>query len=178
MDSFLSFLKWKWPKKGPKMPYFMLFWPILGLYEPLKSLLHYQRSTLNGSYSPKILHKIVLTENGFIYLFWSENGRKVPKMSYFMLFWPILGQYHPLKSSLHYQRSTWKGSYSLEILHKILLPENVFISIFSEVKMTKNCQNVIFHAILTNFGTIWPTQKPLTLPKKYFKGLTFSQNTP
>ena len=32
-------------------------------------------------------------------------------------------------------------------------------------------KNVIFHAILTNFWTIWPTQRPLTVPRKnFFKG--------
>ena len=36
-------------------------------------------------------------------------------------FWPILGPYDPLKIPLHYQRSPLQGSYSLKILHKILL---------------------------------------------------------
>ena len=61
--------------------------------------------------------------------FWSENYQKVPEMSYFMQFLPILGPYEPLKGPLHYQQSTLKGSYSLESLHKLLLPENGFISI-------------------------------------------------
>ena len=39
---------------------------ILGPYDPLKSPLHYQQSMLNGSYSPKSLYKLVLSENGFI----------------------------------------------------------------------------------------------------------------
>ena len=85
---------------------------------------------------------------------WGENVGKVPKMSYFMQFWPILGPYDPLKSPLHYQRSTLHGSYSLKILQKTVLPENGFISIFFEVKMIEKCQNVIFHAILANFGII------------------------
>ena len=74
------------------------------------------------------------------YLFRSENVRKVSKMSYFMQFKPILGPYYPLKSPLHYQQSTLQGSYSPKILHKIVLPENGFISIFSEVKMFEKCQ--------------------------------------
>ena len=56
-------------------------------------------------------------------------------MSYFMQFWPILGPYDPLKSPLHYQRSTLKGSYSPKSLHKLVLPENGSISIFFEVKV-------------------------------------------
>ena len=62
MDSFLSFLKWKWPKSA-KMSYFMQFWPILGPYDPLKGPFHYQESTFEGSYSTKSLHKLVLQEN-------------------------------------------------------------------------------------------------------------------
>ena len=98
-------------------------------------------------------------------------------MSYFMQFWPILGPYGPLTDPLHYHRSMLKGSYSPKIIHKIVLPENGFISIFFEVKMTEKCKNVIFHAILTNFETIWPIQKPRTLPTKYVKGLIFSQKS-
>ena len=59
---------WKWPKSA-KMSYFMQFWPILRPYDPLKSPVHYQRSTLKGSYFPKSLHKLVLPENGFISIF-------------------------------------------------------------------------------------------------------------
>ena len=112
------------------------------------------------------------------YLVWSENVRKVSKMTYFMQFWPILGPYDPLKSPLHYQQSTLHGSYSPVLLYKIVLPENGFISIFLKQKCSKSAQNVIFYAILTNFGTIWPTQKPLIRPTKYFKQLIFSHNTP
>ena len=46
------------------MSYFMQFLPILGPYDPLKSPVHYQESTLNGSYFPKSPHKLVLPENG------------------------------------------------------------------------------------------------------------------
>ena len=99
-------------------------------------------------------------------------------MSYFMQFWPILGPYGPLKRPWHYQRSTLNDSYSPKILQKIVLPENRFISSFFEVKMIKSAQNVIFHANLTNFGTIWPTQRPLTIPTKYVNRFIFSQNTP
>ena len=56
-------------------------------------------------------------------------------MSYFMQFWPILRPYDPLKSPVHYQRSTLKGSYFPKSLHKLVLPENGSISIFFEVKV-------------------------------------------
>ena len=143
------------------MSYFMQFWPILGPYDPLKSPLHYQRSTLKGSYSPKILHKIVLPENGFISIFlkrkWSKSAQNV-------IFHAILtnfGPYDPLKGPLRYQECTFKGSYSPKSLHKLVLPENKFIPTFLKWKCSKSSQNVIFHAILTSFGTIWSTQKPV-----------------
>ena len=75
-------------------------------------------------------------------------------MSYFMQFWPILGPYDLLKRPLHYQQSMLKGSISPKSLHRLVLPENGYISICFEVKMFKNAQNVIFHAILANIGTI------------------------
>ena len=56
-------------------------------------------------------------------------------MSYFMQFWPILGPYDPLRGPLQYHQSTFKGSYSPKSLHKLVLLENGFISIFFEVKM-------------------------------------------
>ena len=45
-------------------------------------------------------------------------------------------------------------------------------------KIYPKVENVIFHAILANFWTIRPTHRPLTLPKKYVKGLIFSQIPP
>ena len=52
-----------------------------------------------------------------------------------MLFWPILGPYYPLKGPLQYQQSTFKGLYSPNSLHNLILPENGFISIFIEAEM-------------------------------------------
>ena len=52
----------------PKVVYQVIL-AIMGPYDPLKSPLHYQQSTLQDSYSPKILHKIVLQEIGFISTF-------------------------------------------------------------------------------------------------------------
>ena len=63
---------WKWPKSAT-MSYFMQFWPILRPYDPLKSPVHYQGSTLKGSYFPKSLHKLVLPENGSISIFFEEK---------------------------------------------------------------------------------------------------------
>ena len=48
------------------------------------------------------------------------------------------GQFEPydaLKGPLQGQQSTFKGSYSPKSLHKLVLPENGFISIFFEMKM-------------------------------------------
>jgi len=47
----------------------MQFWPILEPYNPLRGPLHYQQSTLKGSYFPKSLHKLVLPENRSISIF-------------------------------------------------------------------------------------------------------------
>ena len=133
------------------MSYFIQFWPILGPYDPLKSTLHHQQSMLNGSYSPKILYKLVLLENGFISNFLK---RKYSKSAQNVIFHAILGPYDPLKSPLHYQQSTLNGSCSPKSLHELVLPENGFISIFLKQKCSKSAQTVIFHAILTNFETI------------------------
>ena len=60
----------------------------------------------------------------------------------FMQFWPILGPYDPLKGPLHYQESTFKGSYSLKSLHKLVLQENVSNSVFFELKVHLQCLKV------------------------------------
>ena len=117
------------------MSYFMQFWPILGPYEPVKSPLYYQQITLNGSCSRKILHKIVLPENGFISIFLKWKWPKSAENDIFHAILTILGPYDPLKSPWYYQQSTFKGSYSPKSLHKLVLPENGFISIFFELKM-------------------------------------------
>ena len=69
-----------------------------------------------------------------------------------MHFWPILGPYDPLKGPLQYQESTFKGSYSPKSLHKLVLPENGFISIFFEAKMFEKCPKC---HISCNFDQFW-----------------------
>ena len=69
-----------------------------------------------------------------------------------MQFWPILGPYDPLKSPLHHQESSLNGSYSPKSLHKLVLPENGFISIFFEAKMFEKCPKC---HISFNFGQFW-----------------------
>ena len=64
------------------------------------------------------LHKLVLPENGSIFFFFLSKRA-------------VIG----LKSSVHYQQSTLKGSYFPKSLHKLVLPENGSISIFFEVKV-------------------------------------------
>ena len=99
-------------------------------------------------------------------------------MSYVMQFWPILEQYDPIKSPFYYQQSTLNGSYSPKILHKIVLPENGFISIIFEVKMAGKCQKCHISCYFDQFWDNMTHLKLLNLPKKYFKGLIFSRNTP
>ena len=152
------------------MSYFMQFWTILGPYDPFKCPWYYQQSTLNGSYYPKILHKIVLPENRVISIFFDVKMTEKCLNVIFHAIWPILGPYGPLKGPLHYQWCSLMGSYSFKILQKILLPENGFISIFLEWKFSKSAQNVILHAILAHFGTIWPTQKPLYYQQSTLQG--------
>ena len=124
MDSFLTFLKRKY-LKSTQMSHFVQFWPILGPYDPLKSPLHHQQSTLNGSYSPKSLHKLVLPENGFISIFFeAKMFKKCPKCHISCNFGQFWDHNDPLKSPLHYQQSLLNGSYSLKSLHKLALPEN------------------------------------------------------
>ena len=130
----------------------MQFWPILGLYDPVKGPFHYLRSTLKGSYSPKSLHKFILPENLSTSNFREVEIKEIcPKVVYQVIL-AIMGPYDPLKSPLHYQQSTLQDSYSPKILHKIALPENGFISIFFGVKMFEKCQKC---HISCHFGQFW-----------------------
>ena len=71
--------------------------------------------------------------------------------SYISSFWPISWSSGPLKRPLHYQQSTFNGSYFLKSLHKLVLPETVFISYFWGMEMYKMCLKVVYLAILVNF---------------------------
>ena len=86
-----------------------------------------------------------------------------------MQFWPILGPYDLFKGLLRYQESTFRGSYSPKSLHKLVLPENGFISILFEAKMFENAQKVIYHAILANLGPYDPLKGPLHYQQSTFK---------
>ena len=99
---------------------------------------------------------------------------KCSKCAQNVIFHAILANFGTIRSTqrpLTLQiKSTFTGSYYPKSLHKLLLPENGFNSIFFDAKMFKKCPNVIFHAFLANFGNIWPTQKPLILTKSTFCG--------
>ena len=75
----------------------------------------------------------------------------------------LLGEYEPFNALYCYCKGLLSLSYGPKIGQNYMKYD--FWALF------KHFPNVIFHAILTNFWTIWPTQKPLTLPKKYVKGL-------
>ena len=139
-------------RKVPKMSKFMQFWPILGLYDPVKGPFHYQRSMLKGSYSPKSLHKFILPENLSTSKFREVEIKEIcPKVVYQVIL-SIMGPYDLLKSPLHYQESNFTCSYSPKSLSKLVLLENGFISTLFEAKMFKKCPKC---HILCSFGQYW-----------------------
>ena len=144
------------------MSYFMQFWSILGLYDPLKGPLHYQRTTLKVSHSPESLHKIVLPEYGLISIFFevkmTEKCQNVIKNAILDNFGTI---YDPFKGPFHYQRSTLKSSFSPKSLHKFILPENLSTSNFREVEIKEICPKVVYQVILAIMGPYDPLKSPL-----------------
>ena len=78
-----------------------------------------------------------------------------PKVVYLVIL-IIFRPSDPLKSPIYQHRSTPRSSYSPKSLQKIVLPENGFISIYFEVKVSEKCRKVIFHVILAQIGTISP----------------------
>ena len=133
----------------------MQFWPISGPYDPLKSTLHHQQSMLNGSYSPKRLYKLVLPENGFTSIFFElKMFKKCPKC------------HISCNSAQFLEHITHsKASYSTKrvLLRAHILPKLSINQYYQEMysflsflyqKCSKSAQNVILHAILTNFWTI------------------------
>ena len=120
MDLFLSFLKRKCSKSSQNVIFhailanFGTIWPTqkhLALPTKYVKWLILSQKSLWISTTRKWIH---------FYLFWSEKVRNVPKMTYFMQFWPILGPYDPLIGPLHYQRSILNGSYFTKILHTLI----------------------------------------------------------
>ena len=110
--------------------------------DPLKSPIYQQRSTPKCPYSPKSLHKFVLPENVFKTKFFEVKVHwKCPKPVYLV----ILSNFEPsdpLKSPIYQQKSTPKGPYSPKSLHKFVLPENVFKTIFFNVETLLKCPKV------------------------------------
>ena len=147
--------------------------PKIGQYDPLKGPLHYQQSTLKVTYSPKILHKIVLPENWFISSFFEVKMiKKCPNVIYHAIL-TNFGTIWPIQRSLPYQQCMLNGSCSHKILHKIVLPANQkmysFLS-FLKWKCSKSAENVMFHAFLANLGPYDPFRGPLQYQKGIFKG--------
>ena len=78
MDSLSYFLRWKLSKSAQNV-IFHVIWPILGPYDPLKGFLHYQESTVKGSYSLNSLHKLVYKKMYPILFFLTESVLTVSK---------------------------------------------------------------------------------------------------
>ena len=91
----------------------------------------------------------------------------MPIVVYLAIFWPIFWPPNPLKSPLYYQWSTFKGSYSIKSLHKLVLPEDVFNSYLNGRKSTK-CVREIY---IWQFWPIIECPDPLRSPL-YYQGRT------
>ena len=72
--------------------------------------------------------------------------------------------HNPLKSPLYQQQSTCKGSYSPKSLHKLVLPETVFISYFYEVEMYLMYPEVVYLVFLVILS---PPPNPFKVPLYY-----------
>ena len=94
---------------------------------------------LHGSHSLKSLHKLDELNISISSFREVEKNKMCHKVVYQVIL-TNFGPFDPLKSPLHYQRSTLKGSYFPIRLHKLLLSENGSISIVFEVKLTEKCQ--------------------------------------
>ena len=68
---------------------------------------------------------------------------------------------------LLYQRSACKGSESTNSLHKLILPENVFISNFGGMKMYEKCKKVMILVNFDQFSELLRTPSPPIISKKY-----------
>ena len=163
-DSFLSFLKRKCSKSAQNV-IFHGFWPILGPYDPLKIPLHYQQSMINGSYTLKSLHKLVLPETVLISQFYEVESYKLYPKFVFLVIFDHFHFHNPLKSPLYQQQSTCKGSYSPKSLHKLVIPETVFISYFYEVEMYLMYPEVVYLVFLVILSP--PPPNPFKVPLYY-----------
>ena len=84
-------------------------------------------------------------------------------------FWPIFGPPIPQNSRLYYQRSTFRGSYSVKCFHKLVLQENVSNPVFFELKVHLQCLKVgVRGQNLQNSTLKWPINL-----KKCFKHHNF-----
>ena len=134
-------------QNGPKSLYLANFQPP----NLLKSPLYYQWSTSNSSYSPKILHKLVLPENIIIsYFCGMENHKMYPKVVYLVILTYFRTPTH--KIAPYTTTEVHLGAHiSPKSLHKFVLPENISISHFCGKE--KMCPKVGYLVILTHFRT-------------------------
>ena len=137
-------------KKFPKV----ILHVILGQYNPLKSPLHYQQSMLKRLYSPKILNKIALPENGLISIFFEVGMfKKSPKCHISCNFGQLWEHTTHLRAS-YYQEAFLRA----HLLPKVFLNQyyqklDCFLSCLKQ-KVRKMPKMSYFYAILASFGTI------------------------
>ena len=88
----------------------------------------------------------------------------------YMVILSYFGHSDSLKSSINYESSTFRGSYSPKSLHKIVLPENVFKAIFCEVEMLLKCPKVVYMVNLSYFGHSDSLKSPTYYESSTFRG--------
>ena len=94
--------------------------------------------------------------------------------SYNWSFWPIFGHLNPQNGRLYYQRSIFRGSYSVKSFHKLVLQENVSNSVFFELKVHLQCLKVgVRGQNLQNFNLKWPIKSLKMLQTWPFLGCTY-----
>ena len=96
------------------------------------------------------------------------NGQNVPK-SRISHFDPFFGHLNPQNGRLYYQRSTFRGSYSVKSFHKLVLQENVSNSAFFELKVHLQCLKVgVRGQNLQNSTLKWPIKSQKMLQTSQF----------
>ena len=92
---------------------------------------------IEGSESPKSPHKLVQPENVSISTFYTvilgEMDPEVPKLVNLAQIWTCT----PLLRPIIHKRAMLEGPESLKSLHKLVLPENISISVFFTVILGK-----------------------------------------